>query len=147
MPPKFGNYLFRNLKGQSGAETSNPASLEEAAELADQTILLRREDFIDGDSGDTLNWPSVNHSEIRVQFRDTNGLMDGRAVIAAGVLPRNYPALVPPAIKDYDQFPCSLKTVFLQLQDCLRAATTETNTAPPTDFDTPIAQVAREDEG
>ncbi|HXO96081.1 MAG TPA: hypothetical protein VN857_05810 [Chthoniobacterales bacterium] len=148
MPPKFGNYLFRNLKGQSGAGASNPPSLEEAAELADQTILLRPEDFIDGDSGSgTLNWPSVNHSEIRVQFRDTNGLMEGRVVIAAGILRRNYPALVPPAIKDDVQFPVSLKTVVLQLQNCLRAANTETPTAPPTDFDTPIAQVAREDEG
>ena len=148
MPPKFGNYLFRNLKGQSGAGTSNPASLEEAAELADQMILLRPEDFIDGDSGSgTLNWPSVDHSEIRVQFKDTNGLMEGRVVIAAGVLRRDYPALVPPAIKDDAQFPISLKAVVLQLQSCLRAANTETPTAPPTDFDTPIAQVAREDEG
>jgi hypothetical protein len=148
MPPKFGNYLFRNLKGQSGAGTSNPASLEEAAELADQMILLRPEDFIDGDSGSgTLNWPSVDHSEIRVQFKDTNGLMEGRVVIAAGVLRRNYPALVPPAIKDDVQFPVSLKTVVLQLQNCLRAANTEMPTGPLTDFDTPIAQVAREDEG
>jgi hypothetical protein len=148
MPPKFGNYLFRNLKGQSGAGESNPASLEEVAELADQTILLGPEDFIDGDSGSgTLNWSSVNHSEIRVQFKDTNGLMEGRVVIGAGVLRRNYPALVPPAIKDDVQLPVSLKTVVLQLQNCLRAANTEKPTAPSSDFDTPIAQVAREDEG
>jgi hypothetical protein len=148
MPPKFGNYLFRNLKGQSGAGASNPASLEEAAELADQTILLRPEDFIEADSGSgTLNWSSVNHAEISVQFKDTNGLMEGRVVIAAGVLRRNYPALVPPAIKDDVQFPVSLKTVVLQLQNCLRAANPETPTAPSSDFDTPIAQVAREDEG
>ena len=147
MPPKFGNYLFRNLKGQSGAE-ANPASLEEAAELADQTILLRPEDFIDGESGGgTLNWSSINHSEIRIQFKDTNGLMEGRVVIAAGALRRNYPALVPPAIKDDVQLPVSLKTVVLQLQNCLRAANPETATAPSSDFDTPIAQVAREDEG
>ena len=148
MPPKFGNYLFRNLKGQSGAGASNPPSLEEAAELADQTILLRPEDFIDGDSGSgTLNWSGVDDSEIRVQFKDTNGLMEGRVVIAAGVLRRNYPALVPPTIKDDVQLPVSLKTVVLQLQNCLRAANTETPTAPSSDFDTPIAQVAREDEG
>jgi hypothetical protein len=148
MPPKFGNYLFRNLRSQSGAEAANPASLEEAAELADQTIMLRPEDFIDGDSGGgTLNWSSVNHSEIRIQFKDTNGLMEGRVVIAAGVLRRNYPALVPPAIKDDVQLPVSLKTVVLQLQNCLRAENPETPTAPPSDFDTPIAQVAREDEG
>jgi hypothetical protein len=148
MPPKFGNYLFRNLKGQNDALASNPPSLEEAAELADQTILLRPEDFIDGDSGSgTLNWPSVNNSEIRVHFKDTVGLMEGRVAIAAGALRRNYPALVPPTIKDDVQFPVSLKTVVLQLQDCLRATNAQTAAAAPADFDTPIAQVAREDEG
>jgi hypothetical protein len=148
MPPKFGNYLFRNLKGQSDAGTANSPSLEEAAELADQTIVLRPQDFVDGDSGSgALNWPSLGLAEIRVQFRDTSGLMEGRVVIAAGVLRRNYPMLVPPAISDDVQFPVSLKSVVLQLQNCLRAVNLEATTAPPTDFDTPIAQVAREDEG
>jgi hypothetical protein len=146
MPPKFGNYLFRNLKGQSDAGTTNAPSLEEAAELAEQTIVLRPEDFIDRDSGgDALNWLSLNPAEIRVHFRDTSGLMEGRVVVAAGVLRRNYPTLVSPAIKDDVLFPVSLKTVVLQLQNCLRTVNAET--APPTDFDTPIAQVAREDEG
>src|SRR5260370_33905785 len=148
MPPKFGNYLFRNLKGQSDAGTANSPSLEEAAELADQTIVLRPQDFVDGDSvSGALNWSSLDPAEIRIQFRDTSGLMEGRVVIAADVLRRNYPALVPPAIKDDVQFPVSLKTVVLQLQNCLRAANTEMPTGPLTDFDTPIAQVAREDEG
>ena len=148
MPPKFGNYLFRNLKGQSDAATANSPSLEDAAELSDQTIVLRPQDFVDGDSGSgALNWPSLDTAEIRVQFRDTSGLMEGRVVIAAGVLRRNYPMLVPPAISDDVQFPISLKSVVLQLQNCLRAVNVESPTAPPTDFDTPIAQVAREDEG
>ncbi len=148
MPPKFGNYLFRNLKGQSDAGTANSPSLEEAAELADQTIVLRPQDFVDRDSGSgALNWSSLDPAEIRVQFRDTSGLMEGRVVIAAGVLRRNYPMLVPPAIRDDVQFPVSLKRVVLQLQNCLRAVNVESPTAPPTDFDTPIAQVAREDEG
>ena len=87
MPPKFGNYLFRNLKGQSDAATANSPSLKEAAELADQTIVLRPQDFVGGDSGSgALNWPSLDLPEIRVQFRDTSGLMEGRVVIAAGVL-------------------------------------------------------------
>ncbi|MGA8479068.1 MAG: hypothetical protein WB696_14025 [Chthoniobacterales bacterium] len=148
MPPKFGNYLFRNLKGQSDAGTANSPSLEEAAELADKTIVLRPQDFVDGDSGGgALNWSSLDPAEIRVQFRDTSGLMEGRVVIAAGVLRRNYPMLVSPAIRDDVQFPVSLKRVVLQLQNCLRAVNVESPTAPPTDSDTPIAQVAREDEG
>jgi hypothetical protein len=147
MPPKFGNYLFRNLKSQKEGSVNSP-NLEEAAELADQTIVLRQEDFVDGDAGDNaLNWPSLDHAEIRVQFRDTNGLMEGRVVIAAGALRRNYPKLVSPAIQDDVLFPISLKTVVLQLQNCLRLTNAETPNAPSTDFDTPIAQVAREDEG
>jgi hypothetical protein len=148
MSPKFGNYLFRNLKGQKDVDSENSPSLEEAAELADQTIVLRPEDFIDRDSGnDVLNWSSLDPTEIRVQFRDTNGLMEGRVAIAAGALRRNYPTLVPPATQDDVRFPISLKTVVLQLQNCLRVTNVETPSAPSTDFDTPIAQVAREDEG
>jgi hypothetical protein len=146
MPPKFGNYLFRNLKGQSDAAKTDSPSLEEAAELADQTIVLRPADFVDSDAG-ALAWPSLNPPEIRVQFRDTQGLMEGRVVIAAGVLRRNYPKLVPEEIKDEALFPVSLKTVVLQLQNCLRRENTAASAGPPTDFDTPIAQVAREDEG
>ncbi|HET9374460.1 MAG TPA: hypothetical protein VFO40_05775 [Chthoniobacterales bacterium] len=148
MPPKFGNYLFKNLKGQNNVGSANSPILEEAAELADQTIILRPEDFTDPDSGkDALNWSSLDPAEIRVQFRDTNGLMEGRVAIAAGAIRRDYPTLIPPAIQDDVQFPVSLKTVVLQLQNCLWAAGAETPAAASIDFDTPIAQVAREDEG
>jgi hypothetical protein len=148
MPPKFGNYLFKNLEGQNDVGSANSPGLEEAAELAGQTIILRPEDFTDPDSGkDALNWTSLDPAEIRVQFRDTNGLMEGRVAIAAGAIRRDYPTLIPPAIHDDVQFPVSLKTVVLQLQNCLGAAGAETPAAVSIDFDTPIAQVAREDEG
>src|SRR5260370_17731944 len=106
MPPKFGNYLFRNLKGQSDAGTANSPSLEEAAELADQTIVLRPQDFVDDDSGSgALNWPSLDPAEFRIQFRATNGLMEGRVVIAADILRRNHRLLPPPSLVVYLQFP------------------------------------------
>jgi hypothetical protein len=147
MPPKFGNYLFRNLKGQGDAAATDSPNIEGAAELADQTIVLRPEDFTDCGTG-SLVWPILDPPEIRVQFRDTQGLMEGRVVIAAGVLRRNYPSLVPAAVKDEVLFPLSLKTVVLQLQNCLRGeGSAASAAAPSTDFDTPIAQVAREDEG
>jgi hypothetical protein len=73
--------------------------------------------------------------------------MEGRVAIAAGAIRRDYPSLIPPAIQDDVQFPISLKTVVLQLQNCLRATNAETLAAASIDFDTPIAQVAREDEG
>jgi hypothetical protein len=148
MPPKFGNYLFRNLKAQNDVGSTNSPGLEEAAELADQIIILRPEDFIDHDSGkDALNWSNLSPAEISVQFRDTSGLMEGRVAIAAGAIRRNYPSLIPPAIQDEVQFPVSLKTVVLQLQNCLRANSAQTVPTASIDFDTPIAQIAREDEG
>jgi hypothetical protein len=148
MPPKFGNYLFRNLKGQNDVDSANSPSLEETAELADQTIILRPEDFLDLDPGkEALNWPDIDPAEIRVPFRDINGLMEGRVAIVAGAIRRNYPTVIPPTIQDDFRLPISLKTVVLQLQNCLRATSPETPAAASTDFDTPIAQVAREDEG
>jgi hypothetical protein len=146
MPPKFGNYLFRNLKGQSETPPDS-TNLEGAAELADQTILLRPEDFVEsGSACDALDWSNLDPTEIRVQFRDTQGLMEGRVMIAAGALRHHYPKLVPAEVKDEVLFTLSLRTVVLQLQNCIRG---DGNPAPvpQPDFDTPIAQVAREDEG
>jgi hypothetical protein len=147
MPSKFGNYLFRNLKGQTGepgAGTDLPGT-EEAAELSEQTILLRPDDFVDCE-GD-LDWSTLTPPEIRVQFLDTHGLMEGRVVISAGVVRKGYPSLVSSTVKDERLFLISLKSVVLQLQHCLRGEKLAAPAAAPTDFDTPIAQVAREDEG
>src|SRR6266550_2315177 len=77
MPPKFGNYLFRNLKGGQSDTPPDLTNLEAAAELADQTIVLQPGDFVDSDSmGGTLNWSNLDPAEIRVQFKDTQGLME-----------------------------------------------------------------------
>jgi hypothetical protein len=147
MPPKFGNYLFRNLKGQTGESdpTACFPTLEETAELSEQTLLLRSDDFVDSD-GD-LNWSILNPPEVRIPFRDTQGLMEGRVVISASVVRQSYPSLVSSTVKDDRLFLISLKAVVLQLQNCLRNEKSEARTAPSADFDTPIAQVAREDEG
>jgi hypothetical protein len=147
MPPKFGNYLFRNLKGQTGEPDpmADSPTLEETAELSEQTILLRPDDFVDSDAD--LHWSTLNPQEIRIQFRDTKGLMEGRVVISAGVVRQSYPSLVSSSVKDDRFFLISLKTVVLQLQNCLHGEKSEARTTPSVDFDTPIAQVAREDEG
>jgi hypothetical protein len=147
MPPKFGNYLFRNLKGQGREPSASGESptFEETADLSDQTIVLRPEDFVD--SGQDLDWSSLDPKEVRVHFRDTQGLMEGRVTIASSVLRQSYPSLVSSTIKEERLFLISLKTVVLQLQNCLRSEKPEVPTASSPDFDTPIAHVAREDEG
>ena len=145
MAPKFGNYLFRNLKSGSGSseKASNDPS---AAGIQDQEILLQPADFTT-EIGSVLNWASQEARGIRVKLRQTDGLMDGRITISAKMLRELYPGLVPEQLKEETTFPLSLRSVVLQLQNVMRSQNDGSGLAGAPDFDTPIAQVAREDEG
>ena len=146
MAPKFGNYLFRNLK--SGPGPSEKASTDPAAAVVveDQEIVLQPADFA-SEIGGALNWASQEAREIRLKLRQTDGLMDGRVTISAKMLRELYPGLVPDQLKDETTFPLSLRSVVLQLQNVMRSPNDGPALAGAPDFDTPIAQVAREDEG
>ena len=145
MAPKFGNYLFRNLKSGSGSseKDSNPAG---GVSVEDQEIVLQPADFTT-EMGGALNWASQESREIRVKLRQTDGLMDGRVTISAKMLRELYPGLVPEQLKEETAFPLSLRAVVLQLQNVMRSPNDSSALAGAPDFDTPIAQVAREDEG
>jgi len=82
-----------------------------------------------------------------VKLRQTDGLMDGRITISAKMLRELYPGLVPEQLKEETAFPLSLRSVVLQLQKVMRSPSDASVLAGAPDFDTPIAQVAREDEG
>lgn len=146
MAPKFGNYLFRNLK--SGPGSSEKASTDSTAAVVveDQEIVLQPADFA-SEIGGALNWASQEAREIRVKLRQTDGLMDGRVTISAKMLRELYPGLVPDQLKEETTFPLSLRSVVLQLQNIMRSPNDGPALAGAPDFDTPIAQVAREDEG
>jgi hypothetical protein len=144
MPPKFGNYLFRNLK--SGSGSSEKDSTNSAGPVEDQEIVLQPEDFT-SEIGGALNWASQAAKEIRVKLRQTDGLMDGRVTISAKILRELYPDLVPDQLQADTTFPLSLRSVVLQLQNVMRSPKGGPALAGAPDFDTPIAQVAREDEG
>jgi hypothetical protein len=145
MAPKFGNYLFRNLK--SGSGSSDQASSDPSGTgIEDQEILLQPADFTT-EIGSVLNWGSQDPREIRVKLRQTDGLMDGRIIISAKMLRELYPGLVPEQLKEETTFPLSLRSVVLQLQSVMRSQNDSSGLAGTPDFDTPIAQVAREDEG
>ena len=146
MAPKFGNYLFRNLKsgsGSPGKASNDPAG---AVSVEDQEIVLQPADFTT-EIGGALNWSSQASREIRVKLRQTDGLMDGRVTISAKMLRDLYPGLVPEQLKEETAFPLSLRAVVLQLQNVMRSPNDSSALAGAPDFDTPIAQVAREDEG
>ena len=144
MAPKFGNYLFRNLKSGSPEKASNDPT--GTVLVQDQEIVLQPLDFTT-EIGGVLNWASQAAREIRVKLRQTDGLMDGRVSISAKTLRELYPGLVPDQLKGEIIFPLSLRAVVLQLQNVMRSPNDASALAGAPDFDTPIAQVAREDEG
>jgi len=146
MAPKFGNYLFRNLKSGSGSPEKASNDPAGAVSVEDQEIVLQPTDFTT-EIGDALNWSSQASREIRVKLRQTDGLMDGRVTISAKMLRDLYPGLVPEQLKEETAFPLSLRAVVLQLQNVMRSRNDASGLAGAPDFDTPIAQVAREDEG
>jgi hypothetical protein len=80
-------------------------------------------------------------------LKDTEGLAEGSVTIRASTLQRIHPALLPNQLEADYLFSLSLKTVVLQVQPYLRQNSKEKPEQVGADFDTPIAQVAREDEG
>jgi hypothetical protein len=146
MAPKFGNYLFRNLKSGSGSPEKASHDPAGAVSVEDQEIVLQPADFTT-EIGGALNWTSQEAREIRVKLRQTDGLMDGRITISAKILRELYPGLVPEQLKEETAFSLSLRAVVLQLQNVMRSPNDASALAGAPDFDTPIAQVAREDEG
>ena len=149
MSPKFGNYLFRNLKGEAPEEARNlSGDLRPAVgALNEQMIVLRQNDIGAGDPGaPELDWSKVERGEIVIQLRDTQGLMDGRITVKASTLQRICPELLPVGFDCEFLFPVSLKTVVLQVQANLNENFAEVVKPIGPDFDTPIAQAARQDE-
>jgi hypothetical protein len=152
MPPKFGNYLFRNLKREeSGDQSSTPspaATSPNSLNLDEQLICLTEADFVSDEAlVPALAWDQCPGGKVEVKLGDTEGLMSGRVTIQAGVLRRIAGPLVPPEVPDDLQLPVSLKTVVLQIHPYLQQSNQGTLRPSGPDFDTPIAQVAREDEG
>jgi hypothetical protein len=148
MAPKFGSYLFRNLKGQTPEASSEIGSAGAFGAFEEQPILLRKEDIrADDPSGPSLDWSKVENGQITVRIKETQGISDGCVTIKASTLQQICPALLASSFEPDFAFPVSLKTVVLQIQAHLQRKLAEPPRAEGPDFDTPIAQVAREDEG
>jgi hypothetical protein len=149
MARKFGNHLFRNRQSLASehARISTSDLPETVAALDEQVIILSKEDIrADAPSAPLLDW-SIFEKGIAVQLKDTDGLDVGSVIIKASTLQRIHPALLPDPLEADYLFPVSLKTVVLQVQAHLRLGSEERQNPIGPDFDTPIAQVAREDEG
>jgi hypothetical protein len=149
MARKFGNHLFRNRQALASEHSlSSTSDLPEAfGALDEQVIILGREDIrADAPSAPRLDW-STFEKGIAVQLKDTEGLDVGSVTIKASTLQRIHPAFLRVPLESEYLFPISLKAVVLQVQAHLRQGSEERPNPMGPDFDTPIAQVAREDEG
>ncbi|MBV9130514.1 MAG: hypothetical protein JO298_09010 [Verrucomicrobia bacterium] len=150
MAKMSGGTLLQSRKGPV-SERSHGSAVKCAPTLDalnEQVIILRRDDIgVDVSLAPAVDWSAFDKGEIAVQLRDTEGLAEGSVAIKASTLKRIHPALLPTQLEKEYFFPISLKTVVLQLQTHMRRITEEPPNPVPADFDTPIAQVAREDEG
>jgi hypothetical protein len=149
MARKFGNHLFRNREALASehARISTTDLPETFGALGEQVIILGKEDIhAETPSAPLLDW-STFEKGIAVQLKDTEGLDVGSVIIKASTLQRIHPALLPVSLESEYLFPISLKTVVLQVQSHLRQGSEESPNSTDPDFDTPIAQVAREDNG
>ena len=148
MARNFGHHLIRNRKCPVPSDSSAVDFPDTFAELNEQVIILSREDICaDASVAPFLDWSMFEKEEIAVQVKDTEGLAEGSVTIKASTLQRIHPALLPPPLEAEYRFPISLKTVVLQVQAHLLHSSEERPSPAGLDFDTPIAQVAREDEG
>ena len=148
MSPKFGSYLFRNLKGQASETAPVGDPLGGFAAFEEQPIVLRQEDIrTDDPKGPRLDWSGIENGQITVRLKETQGIADGCVTIKASTLQQICPLLLPQPFQEDFLFPVSLKTVVLQIQAHLQRHSADVPKAGGPDFDTPIAQVAREDEG
>jgi hypothetical protein len=150
MSRNFANHLPRNRKGFASEHSHGSAGdlAHTFGELNEQVIILCKEDIhADAPAAPPLDWSTFEKGEIAVQLQDTEGLAEGNVTIKASTLQRIHPALLPIQLKSEYLFPVSLKTVVLQVQAYLRQGSEERLSPVGLDFDTPIAQVAREDEG
>jgi hypothetical protein len=147
MSLEFGGPQIRNRKDLA-SELSHGEIGQPLEAFKERVLILRKEDVLaETAAAPLLDWSMAEKGEIAVQLKDTEGLAEGNVTIKASTLQRIHPALFPIPLEAEYLFSLSLKAVVLQVQPHLRQSFEKKPEPAGADFDTPIAQVAREDEG
>jgi hypothetical protein len=147
MSLEFGGPQIRSRKDLA-SELSHGELGQSFEDFEERVIILRKEDILaETPAMPLLDWSMAEKGEIAVQLKDIEGLAEGSVTIKASTLQRIHPALIPNPPEAEYLFSLSLKAVVLQVQPHLRQSSEEKPEPVGADFDTPIAQVAREDEG
>src|SRR5947199_4786134 len=144
---KADNYPFRSQKTRGLQDPSTGDVAHGFPDLTERVIILCKEDIrADSPNAPPLDWSNVENGQIAIQLKDTEGLGEGNVTIKASTLQRIHPKLLPVQLDSDYLFPISLKTVVSQVQRHFEQNYSERPTGVSLEFDTPISQVAREDE-
>jgi hypothetical protein len=119
-----------------------------SGELSEQFVILRNEDIhAEAPEAPFLDWSTIVNGEIAIQMKDLEGFAEGNVTIKASSLQKIHPRLLPGLLEGDFLFQISLISVVMQVQAHLRRSSDDGPAGIGSDFDTPISQVAREDEG
>ncbi|HKM57480.1 MAG TPA: hypothetical protein VJX28_01955 [Chthoniobacterales bacterium] len=148
MSRKPGAHVSKIAKGNAHLPGFAADLTVASGEISEQLVILRREDIhADAPAPPPLDWSKIEKGEIAVQMKDLDGLTEGNVTINASTLQRLHPLLVPERFDADYPFQVSLRSVVMQVQGNLRRSPEDGPVRSRSEFDTPIAQIAREDEG
>ena len=117
-------------------------------ELSEQFVILRNDDIhAEAPEAPLLDWSTIAKGEIAIQMKDLDGFAEGNVTIKASTLQKIHPRLLPGLLESDYLFQISLISVVMQVQAHLQRSSDDDPARIGSDFDTPISQVAREDEG
>jgi hypothetical protein len=147
MSGKADNHPFRSQKTHWPHDPSKGDVAHRFPDLTERVIILCKEDIrADPPDAPLLDWSNIENGQIAIQLKDTQGLGEGNVTIRASTLQRIHPKLLPVQLDADYLFPILLRTVVSQVQQHFEQNSSERPKPVSPEFDTPISQVAREDE-
>jgi hypothetical protein len=147
MSRKPGTHLAQTGKGNANLPGFGGDFVGCAGELSEQFVILRSEDIqAEAPEVTLLDWSTIAEGEIAIQMKDLEGFAEGNVTIKASTLQKIHPRLLPGLLESDYLFQISLISVVKQVQAHLQRSSDDRPARIGCDFDTPISQVAREDE-
>ena len=148
MSRKPGSHLSQSGKGNAHLPGFGGDFVGSPGELSEQFVILRNEDIrAEAPEAPLLDWSTIAKGEIAIQMKDLEGFAEGNVTIKASTLQKIHPRLLPGLLESDYLFQISLISVVMQVQAHLQRSSDDGPARIGADFDTPISQVAREDEG
>jgi hypothetical protein len=118
-----------------------------SGEIGEQLVILRRDDIrAEAPAAPLLDWSRIEKGQLAVQMKDLDGFAEGTVTVKASTLQRLHPLLLPARVDSDYLFQVSLKSVVMQLPGKLQRSAQDGPIWSGSEFETPIAQIAREDE-